>query len=78
MSSHADYLLNTETLPPMFNKFNISAAIMIIFQIFTWRNRIINIIIDNQSPNNPLILPGFILAAILSSLAISQLFIILD
>ena len=34
MLKHADYLIMTPSLPPMFNKFNISAAIMIIFQIF--------------------------------------------
>lgn len=78
MSSHADYLLNTETLPPMFNKFNISAAVMLMFQIFTWRNQVTNLILNRDSSKNPLILPGFILAAILSSLAISQLYIILE
>ena len=62
----------------MFNKFNISAAVMLMFQIFTWRNQVTNLILNRDSSKNPLILPGFILAAILSSLAISQLYIILE
>ena len=78
MATHADYLLNTETLPPMFNKFNTSAAVMIMFQIFSWRNQVTNLILNRENSKNPLILPGFILAAILSSLAISQLYVILE
>ena len=75
---HADYLYNSETIPALFSTFNKMAAIMILGQSFVWYKQVNKIVLGESSRSNPALVPGFILAAILSGVAISQMYVILE
>ena len=62
----------------MFNTFNKMAAIMILGQSFVWYKQVNKIVLGENKDSNPALVPGFILAAILSSVAISQMYVILE
>ena len=78
MGNNADYIFNAESMPKMFNSFNIMALIMIFGQLYVWRKQLKKIITGASEPTSSLTLPGFILAALFSGIAISQLYIILE
>ena len=80
MKKHADFLWDTdpEDLPDKFNTFNSICIFMILGQCWVWRNNVLKIMTNVTRYKNPMIVPGFILAAILSGIAISQLYIILE
>ena len=78
MSKNADYLFTTDSYPPMFQEFNVMALIMIAGQLYIWKNQLYKILTGIGGPNNPMTIPGFVLAAIFSGIAISQLYIILE
>ena len=63
---HADYLYNSETIPALFSTFNKMAAIMILGQSFVWYKQVNKIVLGESSRSNPALVPGFILAAILT------------
>jgi hypothetical protein len=75
---HADYLYNSETIPALFSTFNKMAAIMILGQSFVWYKQVNKIVLGESNRSNPALVPGFILAAILSGVAISQMYVILE
>ena len=80
MTKHADFLWDTdpEDLPNMFNTFNAICIFMILGQCWVWRSTVVKIMTNVTGYQNPMIVPGFILAAILSGIAISQLYVILE
>jgi len=78
MYNHADYIFTSENIPRMFGIFNAITIVMILAQCWVWKDKVKEIMSNIKAPNNPMILPGFILAAILSGIAISQLYIILE
>ena len=78
MGNNADYIFNAESMPKMFNSFNIMALIMIFGQLYVWRKQLKKIITGASEPTSSLTLPGFVLAALFSGIAISQLYIILE
>ena len=80
MTKHADFLWNTDPadLPDMFNTFNAICMFMILGQCWVWRNTVLRIMTNITGYQSPMIVPGFILAAILSGIAISQLYVILE
>jgi len=78
MSKNADYLYINQHIPVILTVFNTMAAIMVIIQIFVWRKVLRKIIMPDQVPISPYVLPGFILAFLLSGIAISQIYIILE
>ena len=75
---HANYLYNSETIPVLFSTFNKMAAVMILGQSFVWYKQVNKIVLGESSDSNPALVPGFILAAILSGVAISQMYVILE
>ena len=78
MAKNADYLFTTPTYPPMFQEFNIMALFMLSGQLYMWKNQLYKILTGIGGPNNPMTIPSFILTAILSGIAISQLYVILE
>tara|TARA_B110000977_G_scaffold39621_1_gene53182 strand:+ start:2391 stop:3119 length:729 start_codon:yes stop_codon:yes gene_type:complete len=78
MYNHADYIFTTESVPIMFGIFNAVTIVMILGQCWVWKDKVKEIMSNTAAPSNPMILPGFILAAIFSGIAISQLYIILE
>ena len=78
MYNNADYIYSSENIPQMFNTFNAITIVMVLAQCWVWRKKVMEIMLNVTSPKNPMTLPGFILAAILSGVAISQLYIILE
>ena len=78
MYNHADYIFTSENIPTMFSIFNAISIVMILGQCWVWKDKVKEIMSNIKAPNNPMILPGFILAAILSGISISQLYIILE
>lgn len=75
---HANYLYTSETIPALFSTFNKMAAVMILGQSFVWYKQVNKIVLGESSNSNPALVPGFILAAILSGVAISQMYVILE
>jgi len=75
---HANYLYTSETIPALFSTFNKMAAVMILGQSFVWYKQVNKIVLGESSDSNPALVPGFILAAILSGVAISQMYVILE
>jgi hypothetical protein len=78
MYNHADYIFSSENIPTMFNVFNAITIVMILGQCWVWKDKVKEIMSNVVGPKNPMIVPGFILAAILSGISISQLYIILE
>lgn len=80
MYSNAEYIFLAENMPTMFTVFNLIAMAMIIGQSYVWKNKVVEIMesVTGKGKSNPMALGGFILAAILSGVAISQLYIILE
>lgn len=78
MYNHADYIFSSENIPTMFGIFNAITIVMILGQCWVWKDKVKEIMTNVTGPKNPMIIPGFILAAILSGIAISQLYIILE
>lgn len=78
MTKNADYLFTASSYPPMFQEFNIMALLMLAGQLYIWKNQLYKILTGIGGPNNPMTIPGFVLAAIFSGIAISQLYIILE
>tara|TARA_R110001592_G_scaffold5683_10_gene31209 strand:- start:168 stop:1016 length:849 start_codon:yes stop_codon:yes gene_type:complete len=78
MYNHADYIFSSENIPRMFGIFNAITIVMILGQCWVWKDKVKEIMTNVTGPKNPMIIPGFILAAILSGIAISQLYIILE
>ena len=55
------------------------AAVMIMGQSYVWWKQVQKIVLGSGDKySNPALVPGFVLAAILSSIAISQMFVILE
>ena len=77
-SKHANYLYNSETIPALFSTFNKMAAVMILGQSFVWYKQVNKVVLGESGGRNPALVPGFVLAAILSSVAISQMYVILE
>jgi hypothetical protein len=78
MYSHADYIFSSENIPQMFNVFNAVSIVMVLAQCWVWKDKVKSIMGKVVSTSNPMVLPGFILASILSGIAISQLYVILE
>ena len=78
MYNNADYIYSSENIPQMFNTFNAITIAMVLAQCWVWRKKVMEIMLNVTSPKNPMTLPGFILAAIISGVAISQLYVILE
>jgi len=78
MYTNADYIFSTDTMPTMFTVFNLISMAMIIGQSIVWKDKVVEIMTGEKGKSNPMALGGFILAAILSGVAISQLYIILE
>ena len=78
MYTNAEYIFSTDTMPTMFTVFNLISMAMIIGQSIVWKNKVVEIMTGEKGKSNPMALGGFILAAILSGVAISQLYIILE
>tara|TARA_B100001250_G_scaffold322071_1_gene285256 strand:+ start:32 stop:805 length:774 start_codon:yes stop_codon:yes gene_type:complete len=78
MYNNADYIFTSDNIPQMFGVFNAITIVMILAQCWVWKDKVKEIMLSVTAPQNPMILPGFILAAILSGVAISQLYIILE
>tara|TARA_B100001250_G_scaffold373796_1_gene360172 strand:- start:578 stop:1303 length:726 start_codon:yes stop_codon:yes gene_type:complete len=78
MSTHADYLFENENMPRMFGIFNSMTIAMIMGQCWVWRGKVLEIMTGKEGYKSPLIVPGFILAALLSGVAISQMWVILE
>ena len=78
MVKNADYLFTAPSYPPMFQEFNIMALLMLSGQLYMWKNQLYKIITGIGGPNNPMTIPSFVLTAILSGIAISQLYVILE
>ena len=76
--SNADYIFSSPNIPYMFGVFNAITLVMILAQCWVWKDKVKEIMLNITAPQNPMILPGFILAALLSGVAISQLYIILE
>ena len=77
-SKHANYLYNSESIPALFSTFNKMAAVMILGQSFVWYKQVNKVVLGESGGRNPALVPGFVLAAILSSVAISQMYVILE
>lgn len=82
-SKHSDYLFSTTNLPGLFNTFNIMAMVMVAGQSYVWKEQLETVLIyaDNKyekAPKRHTLIAGFILAAILSGVAISQMYVILE
>jgi len=76
---HGEYLFVAQ-IPENLNNFNTAAAILILSQLWIWKKHLSKILhspIDMIS-NNYYLLFGFVISSILSGLAISQIYIILD
>mgnify|MGYP001289493852 FL=1 len=78
MTTHADYLFENENMPRMFGIFNSMTIAMIMGQCWVWRGKVLEIMTGKEGYRSPLIVPGFILAALLSGVAISQMWVILE
>jgi len=78
MYNNADYIFSAENIPRMFGIFNAITIVMVLAQCWVWKDKVKEIMLNVTAPQNPMILPGFIIAAILSGIAISQLYIILE
>ena len=78
MYNNADYIFSAENIPRMFGIFNAITIVMVLAQCWVWKDKVKEIMLNITGPQNPMILPGFILAAIISGVAISQLYIILE
>lgn len=77
-SKHANYLYTSDSIPALFNTFNIMAAVMIMGQSYAWYKQVNKIMMAGSGSRNPAEIPGFILAAILCTIAISQMYVILE
>ena len=75
---HGNYLYTSESIPALFNTFSTMAAVMILGQSFVWYKQVNKIVLGENKDSNPALVPGFILAAILSTIAISQMYVILE
>jgi hypothetical protein len=78
MYNNAEYIFSSENIPRMFNIFNAVSIVMVLAQCWVWKNKVKSIMSDIAEQSNPMVLPGFILAALLSGISISQLYIILE
>ena len=78
MYTHADYIFSSQNIPQMFGVFNAITIAMVLAQCWVWKDKVKEIMLSVTAPQNPMILPGFIIAAILSGIAISQLYVILE
>ena len=76
--NHADFLYSSTNIPAIFSTFNKLAAIMILGQSYIWFKQVKKIVLGNNEDNNPALVPGFILAAIVCGIAISQMYVILE
>ena len=75
---NADYIFSSPNIPYMFGVFNAITLFMILAQCWVWKDKVKEIMLNVTAPQNPMILPGFILASLLSGVAISQLYVILE
>jgi hypothetical protein len=81
MYEHADYLYQNENMPRMFGIFNAMTIAMIMGQCWVWKDKVLLVMSSFKgkgTSQSPLQVPGFILAAILSGVAISQMWVILE
>ena len=79
MYNNADYIFSSPNIPYMFQVFNVITMAMILAQCVVWKDKVIQIMSNITSKKyNPMTVPGFILASILSGIAISQLYVILE
>ena len=75
---HANFLYSSTNIPALFSTFNKLAAVMVLGQSFVWYKQVSKIVLGSKESSNPALVPGFILASIISGIAISQMFIILE
>lgn len=75
---HSNYLYTSNSIPGLFDTFSSMAAVMILGQSFVWYKQVNKIVLGENKYSNPALVPGFILAAILSTVAISQMYVILE
>lgn len=79
MYNNAEYIFSSPNIPNMFQIFNVMTMAMILAQCVVWKDKVIEIMSNITSKKyNPMTVPGFILASILSGIAISQLYVILE
>lgn len=82
-SKHSDYLFSTTNLPELFNTFNIMAMVMVAGQSYVWKEQLESVLKNannknEKAPRSNTLVAGFILASILSGVAISQMYVILE
>ena len=65
-------------MPRMFGIFNSMTIAMIMGQCWVWREKVLEIMTGKEGYRSPLVVPVFILAALLSGVAISQMWVILE
>ena len=78
MYNHAEFIFSSPNIPYMFGVFNVMTMAMILAQCVVWKNKVIQTMAGITRTQNRMIVPGFILAAIISGIAISQLYVILE
>ena len=76
--THSDFLYSSSNIPALFSTFNKLAALMILGQSYVWYKQVRKIVLGSNEDSNPALVPGFILAAIVGGIAISQMFVILE
>ena len=79
MSKNADWLHTSNNIPWIFTIFNLTSVTMIMIQLFVWRTVVRKIVLsDGKGKLNRMTIPGFVLAFLVSGIAISQLYVILE
>ena len=76
--THSDFLYTSDDIPAIFSTFNKLAAVMILGQSYVWYRQVEKIVYGENKDSNPALVPGFILAAIIGGIAISQMYVILE
>ena len=82
-SKHSDYLYSSNKLPALFRTFNMMSIVMVVGQSYVWWQQLETVLIYagnkyEKGKKKHTLVAGFILAAILSSVAISQMYVILE
>lgn len=75
---HASYLFSSESLPQTFTMFNIVTLIMLLGQLYVWHGEIRRLLVSKMDKRSRLIIPAFVLSAIVSGLSIGQIYVILE
>jgi hypothetical protein len=78
MYKHGEYVYLAESIPKFFNALNNLSIILIVAQCYVWYDTMLIMIHETGRKQHAMLLPGFILTVILSSIVISQLWVMLE